>query len=187
MNKQVLLMAVVLVSTLAIYSCNSGEATNTATEQDRTVEVDKTTTDSIVPKPVKTQTTELIEQKLGDKHVSMELTKGMQVEDLGGFLLICSSEVVHEARCFTIEPYNGKDVYSGWSQQKLTDDRVIFYSMNDVTTNADGHPEQEMTAYLTLGTSVYLVKCADVALTGGIPDPKWCFPYLSTFEYVEGV
>lgn len=168
-------------------SCNSGGATNGASETEATVGVNETpTADSIVPKPIEAGETVVSEQTLGDKPMTIELDPGMQVEDLGDFLLVCSSEVVHEARCFTIEPYNGKDVYSSWSKVSLKGDRSLYYKLAEAVLNADGNNEQELTAYLLVGTDIYLVKCADV-VTSGEPDPKWCFPYLSTIEFAEGV
>lgn len=168
-------------------SCNSSDANNGGDSADATVSVNgDATTDSIVPKPVDVGASETTTQTLGDKPITMKLDAGMQVEDLGDFLLVCSSEVVHEARCFTIEPYSGDEVYKGWAKQALTNGRFLYYLLGEATVNADGHNEQEMTAYLTVGADVYLVKCADVATTGEA-DPKWCFPYLSTIEFTEGV
>lgn len=168
-------------------SCNGSDANNGSDGADTIVSIDdEPTADSIVPKPVDASDTELTEQTLGDKPITMKIDAGMQVEDLGDFLLVCSSEVVHEARCFTIEPYNGKDVYSSWTKLSLKGDRSLYYKLAEAVLNADGNNEQELTAYLVVDADVYLVKCADVATTGNA-DPKWCFTYLSTIEFARGV
>ena len=186
-SRTLVAFAIVTFCLSVMIACNSGGAQNNGSEAEAPATVnDVPAADSVVPEPVDAGETELTEQTLGDKPMTMELDPGMQVEDLGGFLLVCSSEVVHEARCFTIEPYSGKDVYSDWSKVSLKGGRSLYYELAEPALNADGNKEQELTAYLVVDADVYLVKCADVATTGDA-DPKWCFPYLSTIEFAEGV
>jgi len=167
----------ILTLSLAFASCDFGNgetATNpSVTEpQDTTLptKVDNTQTPQEVPVAELPQNSK--RQDAASQGVSVMVAPGMKVEDLGTFILVCSEEVVKDAKCFTLERHNSTPDMEG----------KVLYSLNGrpftYTQKAAGD-NRELEGYLQLGNQWYLVKATD-------KDPKWIFPYLANVELSGG-
>jgi hypothetical protein len=100
--------------------------------------------------------------------ISVAVAPGMKVEDLGTFILVCSEEVVKDAKCFTLERYNSKPDTVG-KVTFLLKGRPFIYTEKAAGAN------RELEGHLQLGNQWYLVKATD-------KDPRWIFPYLANVE-----
>lgn len=125
---------------------------------------------------------------VGDKKVGLKVEPDMQIQDLGDFLLVCSSEVVHDAQCFTLEEYEGdKKLFMGWKQRQLSPQRSIYFKMDEMVVY-DGVKERELEGYFNIGTGWFKVTSgASATMDQPDPDPKWCFPYLIHVELEQAL
>ncbi len=117
------------------------------------------------------------------KRITMAVNEGMQIQELGSFLLVCTEEVVHDAQCFTLENYTGdKALFMDWQKRQLSPQRMIYFKMSDITV-VDGRREAELEGYFNIGTGFFKVTSgASVDMAESDPDPKWCFPFIATIQ-----
>lgn len=177
------LLMIVLIA-LVVYSCgsSSGEA------KDETQVAEQTQQGASRGTPV--------EESLDDeddggytvngKPVTIAVNEGMQIQDLGSFLLVCSEAVVHDAQCFTLEEYTGdKSLFMDWNKRQVSPQRLVYFKVSDITV-VDGRRESELVGYFNIGMGWFKVMCgASVDMSEPDPDPKWCFPFLATLQLVE--
>ncbi len=161
---------------LAVVSCNfGGDDSPAATTTPNTTELDGTAlsapTDTSAH-PNEVAVAELPagseQQEYASQGVSVAVAPGMTVEDLETFLLVCSNQVVKDARCFTLERYGQTPNKTDFTGVTLKG-RPFYYSQKPSGAN------QELQGYLQMGSQWYLVKAID-------KDPTWIFPYLAHVE-----
>lgn len=165
----------ILTLSLVFASCNFGDGETAAnppvTEpHDTTLPTRVDNTDAQIPQeiPVADLPTNSKRQDAASQGVTVMVAPGMKVEDLGTFLLVCSEEVVKDAKCFTLERYNSTPDTEG-KVTFLLKGRPFIYTEKAAGAN------RELEGYLQLGSQWYLVKATD-------KDPKWIFPYLANVE-----
>jgi hypothetical protein len=166
-----------LLYTLAICfvfaSCNFGGEGN---EQPIVTEKSDTTIPAKVDETRVNDPAELPIAKLSDTKqeevASLELivttTPGMKVEDLETFLLVCDSEVVKDAKCFTMLEFKGIPITDGMTKVKLNG-RPFHYEQ---VFNGNIF---KLMGFLKLGSKWYRINAEDA-------DPTWIFPYLAVME-----
>lgn len=165
---------------LAIASCDSATSTNSNSNNTETAPADT----QPQPKPVQTPAGKIVkpqEFKLGNEDLVVDVAEGMTIEDLGTFILVCSSEVVRDARCFQLEKYSGEKNFTTWETAFLSSGRNMYYQIKNLPNAEDGAKEAELTGYFEMEGQWYLVTCADRS-TSGEPDPLWCLPYLASLR-----
>ncbi len=165
-------VSLLLAVSLTIASCNFGssdESTTTATPTD-TAKVDNTETPAAQEVTIADLPAGSKKQEIASQGVSITTAPGMKVEDLETFILVCSEEVVKDAKCFTLERYNKTVTLSDQETSITLKGRLFHYYLN-----SDGNGNQELEGYLQIDTQWYLVKTTD-------KDPTWIFPYLAHVE-----
>lgn len=164
-----------LTISLAFASCDFGSnetaTTPPVTEPQDTnlpTRVDNTAVETPLEVPVAELPKDSEKQELASQGVSITTAPGMKVEDLETFILVCSNEVVKDAKCFTLERYNKQPAINGHTSITLKG-RHFVYSEKAAGNNKD------LEGYLQLGSQWYLVKATDKY-------PTWIFPYLAHVE-----
>lgn len=173
---------IILLTTVVVASCDSLSSNNS--NGDSTTGETAPADTNPKPKPVKTPAGQIVkpqEFKLGKEELVVDLAEGMQIEHLGTFILICSSEVVRDARCFQLEKYSGEKTFTSWQTANLGNGRTMYYQINELTETDDAVNGKELTGYFEMEGQWYLVTCADTSIDGE-PDPLWCLPYLASLR-----
>ncbi len=108
------------------------------------------------------------QEEVASLELIVTTTPGMKVEDLETFLLVCDSEVVKDAKCFTMAEFKGIPITDGKTKVKLNG-RPFHYEQlfNGKIFVLKG--------FLKLGSKWYRIEAEDT-------DPTWIFPYLAVME-----
>lgn len=165
-----------LAISLAFASCDfsDGETANNqpiiTVETDTTIpaKVDNTAVSEPDEIPVAQLPANASKQAVQSMDLVVTTTPGMKVEDLETFLLICDSEVVKDAKCFTMKHFKATPITDGMIKVKLNG-RPFHYQQNFTGTL------MILMGYLKLGDKWYKVDAEDT-------EPEWIFPYLATME-----
>lgn len=167
---------------LLLVSCDNSSSNHTA--NGKTPDTEEPVDTQPKPKPVQEPAGQVVkpqEFKLDGEKLTVDIADDMTIEDLGSFILICSSEVVRDARCFQLEKYAGEeDVFMGWEMAN-TGNILLYFKVGETTVAEDGAKESELTGYFQIDKQWYMVTCADRS-TEGDPDPLWCLPYLASLR-----
>lgn len=169
-------LSYLLLLSIVFASCNFG-----AEESPDPAPVITEPSDSMVPARIDEtnveEPDEMVVEKLPDNakkqaveslDIIVTITPGMKVEDLETFLLICSDEVVKDARCFTMKHFKATPITDGMRKVKLNG-RPFHYQEK---FNGDYFV---LMGYLQLGDKWYKIDAED-------KDPTWIYPYLATME-----
>ena len=113
------------------------------------------------------------QEEVASLELIVTTTPGMKVEDLETFLLVCDSEVVKDAKCFTMAEFKGIPITDGKTKVKLNG-RPFHYEQlfNGKIFVLKG--------FLKLGSKWYRIEAEDT-------DPTWIFPYLAVMEPKDSV
>lgn len=176
-----LLMAVLV--TLFLVSCDNTSSNHSANGQ--TPNTTQPVDTPPKPQPVKEPAGQVVkpqEFKLDGKDLVVDISDEMTIEDLGTFILICSSEVVRDARCFELEKFTGKqETFTNWEAADLGNGRKMYFKIDGPNEVEDGAKVSELTGYFQIESQWYMVTCADRS-TELDPNPFWCLPYLASLR-----
>jgi len=108
------------------------------------------------------------QEEVASLELIVTTTPGMKVEDLETFLLVCDSEVVKDAKCFTMAEFKGIPITDGKTKVKLNGRPFHYEQLFDGKIFV-------LKGFLKLGSKWYRIDAEDA-------DPTWIFPYLAVME-----
>jgi hypothetical protein len=172
--KKLLYLVLVLISGLG--ACNSGSHEEIPITADTTF----VTPSEEVP-VVEEPTATLEKRQLKGLDLSISLEDKMQVQDYGDFQMVCTSENVKDAKCFTIEPYKSSaKTYLSWGKETLNEGKVFYYKTSQ-EVSPNGGKDENLEGVVLIKNKSYLIKSSDHNASG-LPDAKWCIPYLKSIS-----
>lgn len=192
--KNLLYIAAVL-PLLYFTACTSGDSANSDSQDDSTTVAEDTTNtlsaDTVAY--VENDTTPVDKSRpngepgnfsavVGGITYGITVPNDMSIEELESFTLFCSSDEVRESSCFTLEVYDGPDVYSTWSTIALDDTRNLYYKLSK--GDGDKKGEEILEGYFQLGDKWFKVTSGDASSTGEA-DATWFVEYLKSFKVLD--
>lgn len=164
---------------MGLFACNNNPKTTENTSSSDSVTVP-------APAPAEPQATQNNgnKQHIEKLHLTIDLPKGMKVENYGSFQLICNSDDIKNARCFTIEELNIVDIdYKNWEKKELGTGRTLYLQVETMDAS-NGGKDQRLTGVLILNNKQYLIKSEDHS-DEGTPNARWCLPYIDSISSDE--